>query len=228
MLNISVYGYLLKLFILPQTCWCMCKIAIVDDHLILLDGLKWVVSQYDFVASVDAFSSAESLLSALESGQAYELIITDLQMPGLNGHDLIDLLQKHYPEAKILVMTMFDSPYVIKKVMESSANGFFVKQGDQTALETALRAVLQGKMYWPEEMKELADVKMADQIKLTRRENEILSLIANEQNTRSIAERLFISEETVLTHRKNIMSKLDIHSTAGLVAFALKNNFSKS
>lgn len=206
----------------------MCKIAIVDDHLILLDGLKWVVSHYEFVEQVDAFSSAESLISALESGNEYELVITDLQMPGFNGHELIDFLTKNYPQTKILVMTMFDSPYVIKKVMESPAHGFFVKQGDQTALETALKAVLKGEHYWPDEMIELADVKMADQVKLTRRENEILSLIANEHNTRSIAEQLYISEETVLTHRKNIMGKLGIHSTAGLVAFALKNNFSKS
>ncbi len=206
----------------------MHQIAIIDDHLILLDGLKWVVSQYEFVAGVDAFSSAEQLLDALGEGKAYDLVITDLQMPGFNGHELIEILQKNHPDTKILVMTMFDSPYVIKKVMESSANGFFVKQGDQTALETALLAVLRGEMYWPEEMKELADVKMAEQVKLTRRENEILGLIANEQNTRSIAEQLFISEDTVLTHRKNIMSKLGIHSTAGLVAFALKNYISKS
>lgn len=221
-------GYLIKLLILPQTCRCMCQIAIVDDHLILLDGLKWVVSQYAFVSGVDAFSSAEQLLEALGTGREYDLVITDLQMPGINGHELIDILQKHHAGTKILIMTMFDSPYVIKKVMESNANGFFVKQGDQTELEAALLAVLNGETYWPEEMKELADVKLADQIKLTRRESEILSLIADEQNTKAIAEQLFISEETVLTHRKNIMSKLDIHSTAGLVAFALKNNFSKS
>lgn len=206
----------------------MCRVAIVDDHLILLDGLRWVVSQYDFVKSVDAFSSAETLLASLDEGNHYDIVITDLQMPGLNGHDLIELIQKNRPEIKILVMTMFDSPYVIQKVMESSANGFFVKQGDQLALETAIKSVLNGSTYWPEEMAELSDVKQAEPIKLTRRESEILSLIANEHNTRSIADQLFISEETVLTHRKNIMGKLGIHSTAGLVAFALKNNFSKS
>lgn len=222
------HGYLIKLTILPQSCRCMYQIAIVDDHLILLDGLKWVVSQYAFVKNVDAFSSAEQLLDAMDTGREYDLVITDLQMPGMNGHELIDILQKHHAGTKILVMTMFDSPYVIKKVMESNGNGFFVKQGDQTELEAALLTVLKGETYWPEEMKELADVKLADQIKLTRRESEILSLIADEQNTRAIAEQLFISEETVLTHRKNIMSKLHIHSTAGLVAFALKNNFSKS
>ncbi len=206
----------------------MCRVAIVDDHLILLDGLKWVVSQYDFAKHVDAFSNSEALLSALDAGNDYDIVITDLQMPGLNGHDLIEILQKNRPETKILVMTMFDSPYVIQKVMESSVNGFFVKQGDQTALEVAIKSVLNGNTYWPIEMSELAEVKQADQIKLTRRESEILTLIANEQNTKSIAEQLFISEDTVLTHRKNIMNKLDIHSTAGLVAFAIKNNFSKS
>lgn len=203
----------------------MHKIAIVDDHSILLDGLKWVVSQFDFVAEVDAFSTAEQLLSALEAGEKYEVIITDLQMPELNGHELISILKAQYPKIKVLVMTMFDGPYVIRQVMSSKANGFFIKQGDQSDLEIALKSVIAGLEYWPAEMTDLEEIKSLKQASLTNRETEILKLIINEMSTKMIADQLFISEETVLTHRKNMMHKLNIHSTAGLVAFAIKNNF---
>lgn len=202
----------------------MCTIAIVDDHHILLDGLKWVISQYDFVDKVSAFSSAEQLIEALDAGEQFETIVTDLQMPGMNGHDLIAHLHQFYPDLKILVMTMFDSPFVIRKVMQSNANGFFIKQGDQSTLEAALKAVLNGESYWPKELAEIEHMRALDQVNLTKRELEITSLIAQELSTKMIAQQLFISEDTVLTHRKNIMSKLSIHSSAGLVAFAIKNN----
>lgn len=202
----------------------MCAIAIVDDHHILLDGLKWVISQYDFVDEVAAFSSAEQLLEALDAGEQFDTIVTDLQMPGMNGHDLIAYLNQKYPDLKILVMTMFDSPFVIRKVMQSKANGFFIKQGDQSTLEEALRAVINGDSYWPKEMAEIEQIKAVEHVHLTKRESEIISLIGHEHSTKMIAQQLFISEDTVLTHRKNIMSKLGIHSSAGLVAFAIKNN----
>lgn len=202
----------------------MCAIAIVDDHHILLDGLKWVISQYDFVDQVSAFSSAEQLIEALDAGEQFEAIVTDLQMPGMNGHDLIAHLNLNFPDIKILVMTMFDSPFVIRKVMQSKANGFFIKQGDQSTLEAALRAVLRGESYWPKEMAEIEQIKAVEQVNLTKRESEIIGLIGQELTSKMIAQQLFISEDTVLTHRKNIMSKLGIHSSAGLVAFALKNN----
>lgn len=202
----------------------MCAIAIVDDHHILLDGLKWVISQYDFVDQVSAFSSAEQLIEALDAGEQFEAIVTDLQMPGMNGHDLIAHLNLNFPDIKILVMTMFDSPFVIRKVMQSKANGFFIKQGDQSTLEEALRAVLRGESYWPKEMAEIEQIKAVEQVNLTKRESEIIGLIGQELTSKMIAQQLFISEDTVLTHRKNIMSKLGIHSSAGLVAFALKNN----
>jgi DNA-binding NarL/FixJ family response regulator len=202
----------------------MYRIAIIDDHHILLDGLKWVISQYEFVKEVTAWTSAEGFVEALNHGLAVEAVVTDLQMPEFNGHDLIDYLNTHYPKVKILVMTMFDSPYVMRKVMQTKATGFFIKQGDQSELEKALKAVLEGGEYWPPEMAALQAENQTEYGSLTRREAEILRLIAAEHTTKRIAESLFISEDTVLTHRKNIMSKLDVHSTAGLVAFALKNN----
>lgn len=203
----------------------MHRIAIVDDHAILLDGLKWVVSQFDFVTHVDAFSSADQLFDALAAGKSYQVVITDLQMPVINGHELISMLHKQHPKIKILVMTMFDSPYVIQKVMNTHASGFFIKQGDQSHLEIALSTVLAGGTYWPAEVGDAAESKATKRTALTNRETEILKLIIKEMSNKMIAESLFISEETVLTHRKNMMNKLDIHSTAGLVAFGLKNNF---
>lgn len=202
----------------------MPSIAIVDDHAILLDGLKWVISQYDFVDAVSAYSSASELLDALHKGEHIDLVVTDLQMPLMSGHVLIQELRTKYPKIKILVMTMFDSAYVVQQVKASTADGFFVKQGDQQELERALRTVLSGAPYWSAEVMQNNETEMAALAKLTRRETEILRLIASNYSTKKIAEQLCISEETVLTHRKNLMAKLEIHNTAGLVSFALKNN----
>jgi len=202
----------------------MYHIAVVDDHTILLDGLRWVVSQLSFVESVTAYSDPKLLLEALHAGKNVDLVITDLQMPELSGHELIVLLKKDFPAIKILVMTMFDSPFVFRKVLSSQADGFFVKNGDGERLSSAMLTILDGGSYFPEGLNGFESLDVALTVELTKRETEILGLIASEKSSKMIAEELYISEDTVLTHRKNIMQKLKIHSTAGLVSFALKNN----
>lgn len=202
----------------------MYHIAVVDDHTILLDGMRWVISQLSFVESVKAYSDPNGLLEALKSGENIDLVITDLQMPELSGHELISILKKEYPQVKILVMTMFDSPFVFRKVLSSQADGFFVKNGDGELLSRAMLAILDGGSYFPEELHGFETLDNSVAVELTKRETEILGLIASEKSSKMIAEELYISEDTVLTHRKNIMQKLKIHSTAGLVSFALKNN----
>lgn len=204
----------------------MSAIALVDDHHILLDGLKWVISQYDFVSKVTAYHSPQDLLDDLEKGETFDLVVTDLQMPEFTGYQLIDILRNQFPDIRILVMTMFDSAFVLQQIKSGKADGFFIKQGDQSELELALQTVLSGKAYWPNHLMENAEVELATLSKLTKRETEILKLISQNLNTKLIAEQLFISEDTVLTHRKNLMAKLEIHNTAGLVAFALKNHMS--
>ncbi len=202
----------------------MYHIAVVDDHTILLDGMRWVISQLNFVSSVKAYSDPHLLLDDLKKGMALDLVITDLQMPELSGHELIHILKKDHPELKILVMTMFDSPFVFRKVLSSQADGFFVKNGDGELLSSAMLTILDGGSYFPEEMHNFEGLASNLAVELTKRETEILGLIASEKSSKMIAEELYISEDTVLTHRKNIMQKLKIHSTAGLVSFALKNN----
>ncbi len=202
----------------------MYHIAVVDDHTILLDGLRWVVSQLPFVESVSAYSDARLLVEALNQGVKVDLVITDLQMPDLSGHELISILKKEHPDIKILVMTMFDSPFVLRKVLTSQADGFFVKNGDGERLSSAMLTILDGGSYFPEEITNYEGLEAPTVVELTKRETEILGLIASEKSSKMIAEELYISEDTVLTHRKNIMQKLKIHSTAGLVSFALKNN----
>ena len=202
----------------------MHSIALVDDHHILLDGLKWVISQYDFVSKVNAYQSPKDLINDLENGETFDLVVTDLQMPDMSGYQLIDTLRGQFPEVRILVMTMFNSAFVLQQIQAGKADGFFIKQGDQSELELALRTVLSGKTYWPADVIENAEEELATLSKLTKRETEILRLIAQNLNTKLIAQQLYISEDTVLTHRKNLMAKLEIHNTAGLVAFALKNH----
>lgn len=202
----------------------MHSIALVDDHHILLDGLKWVISQYDFISKVNAYQSPKDLINDLEKGETFDLVVTDLQMPEMSGYQLIDTLRSQFPEVRILVMTMFNSAFVLQQIQLGKADGFFIKQGDQSELELALRTVLSGKTYWPADVIENAEEELATLSKLTKRETEILRLIAQNLNTKLIAQQLYISEDTVLTHRKNLMAKLEIHNTAGLVAFALKNH----
>jgi len=199
------------------------RIALVDDHRILLDGLQWVIGQFPFVEQVSAFSGGNELLQAMGESEnsGYDLIITDIRMSPMGGIELLEKIKETNPRQKVLIMTMFDSMHLVREAYLKGAQGFFMKEGNQQKLEEVLHKLLRGGTHWPE----VPTAKNTEDLPtFTRREKEVLALIAQDRSSKEIAVLLKLSVETVSTHRRNILEKTGLHSSAALVSYAMKHN----
>lgn len=202
------------------------KILLVDDHTILLDGVKSLLSQEDDLQVVGQAGSAEAALEFLKK-QDVELIITDYSMPGMDGLSLLNTVKRIAPNTKIILLSMHDEVHLVKEILKAGVNGYVLKKDTHKELLTAIRDVKHGKVYLSSDVNKLLIMNLnnPDEGKLlSDREREILKLIAKEYTNKNIAEELFISERTVETHRKNIFKKTGTNSLVGLIKFAYANN----
>ncbi|WP_194976018.1 response regulator [Aquiflexum lacus] len=202
------------------------KVLLVDDHAILLDGVKSLLS-HD--ASVDVIGEANSAEKALEFLKANEvdLLITDFNLPGMDGLSLVRLVKKISPKTKIIVLSMHDETHLVKEILKEGVEGYVLKNDSHKELKMAIQYVQEGRIYLSNNINRIIinslNFPEEDRL-LTDREREILKLIAKEFANREIAEQLFISERTVETHRKNIFRKTKTNSLVGLIKFAYANN----
>ena|SRR6218665_2094210 len=205
------------------------KLMIVDDHQMIIDGIKALLrkdKQYEFIASA---TSGEQALKVLET-ETPDILITDLSMPGITGNELIKSVKTNNPEIKILVLSMHKDPEIISEIVMLEAEGYILKNTGRTELITALNKIADGATYYAEEVL-LSMLKMQKKevrkdlevAQLSAREIEIIRLIAQEYSNDKIAEELFISKRTVETHRKNINHKTEMKTVVGLVKFAIRN-----
>lgn len=204
---------------------CM-KILLVDDHTILLDGVKSLLSQESDLQIVGQAGSAEAALEFLKK-QEVDLIITDYSMPGMDGLSLLNTVKRIAPETKIILLSMHDEVHLVKEILKAGVNGYVLKKDTHKELLSAIQDVKNGKVYLSSDVNKLliTNLNNPDEGKLlTDREREILKLIAKEYTNKNIAEELFISERTVETHRKNIFKKTGTNSLVGLIKFAYANN----
>lgn len=203
----------------------MKKVAVllVDDHRILLEGLRNLIQ--DPFEVVDTASSGEEALKLLQFND-YEILVTDYEMPGLSGMELVKAAKATQPDIKILVLSMHDDPSVVRELLRSGALGYVLKKDSPRILNDALVKVAAGKRFLSDEIAEMLISTPEDEDKgvLTTREVEILRLVTKEFNSRQIGEILFISERTVETHRKNILKKTGVTNLVGLVKYAYANN----
>jgi DNA-binding NarL/FixJ family response regulator len=164
-----------------------------------------------------------------------DVLLLDLNLPDRDGLDLLPELTKKYPELKVIVVTMYDHPKFIQESFKSGASGYILKSSGFSELKKAIievtggnRYIGDGLMMFPKEIVEQKNGKFDDTYsiknKLTKREKEILILISQAKSSKEIAEVLFISDQTVSVHRKNIMRKLNVNNTASLIKFAIQNN----
>ncbi len=202
------------------------KILLVDDHTILLDGVKSLLSQEDDLAVVGQAASAEEALEFLKKNEV-DLIITDYSMPGMDGLSLLNTVKRVAPNTKIILLSMHDEVHLVKEILKAGVNGYVLKNDTHKELLNAIHDVRRGKVYLSSDVNKMliTNLNNPDEGKLlTDREREILKLIAKEYTNKDIAEELFISERTVETHRKNIFKKTGTNSLVGLIKFAYANN----
>jgi DNA-binding NarL/FixJ family response regulator len=206
----------------------MINIAIADDHLLVINGLKAMIENTSDIKLLFSATTGHDLLSELKMKQP-DVLLLDIQMPDVNGIDLCKEVHARYPSVKIIALTNFEQSSYVKQMVRNGALGYLLKNIDGKTLQAAIRTVVQGKPFIHEQIRNnmlnevLSGTKVTSQgISLTKRELEILGLVAREMTNQEIADKLFISVRTVETHRINLTQKLGVHNTAGLVKEAYK------
>ena len=203
------------------------KIFIADDHQILIDGLMSFFNELDGFEVIGHANDGLILLQEIAT-KTPDVILLDLNMPKLDGMATLKKIKANYPNVKVIILSNYHQSQLIKETKAIGANGYVLKNGSKSDLLTAIEAVQSGKSYFPQE-EEKRDNKLVftDEFmkkhQLTKREVEIIRLVCQELSSKEIADKLFIAEFTVTTHRRNILSKLDIKNTPGLINFAKQN-----
>ena len=203
-------------------------LAIVDDHQIVIDGLKFLLQgQPNFTVNIES-THPEKMEEFLMSAKV-DILITDIMMPIMNGAQLAKMVKINFPHIKILALSMSGQGDLINQMIDDSdISGYVLKNIGKQELITALEKIANGGVYFSgevlEEMiKDSERKKSSDEVHLTLREIEIIRLIEKEYCNKQIAEKLFISERTVETHRKNIYRKTQTSGLISLIKYAYEN-----
>lgn len=212
-----------------------CRIILADDHALLRQGLKRILSD---IAGLEVVGEARDGLELLRMVSAVpcDLIIIDISMPNLRGIEAIREVKMQRPDVKILVLTMHKDSEYLRQAFSAGADGYLLKEDADAELFSAIEKIRSGKIFITQRLsEELTDdwarIKRGDVMpltnkeKLTLREKEVLKLIAEGKSSKEIASALFISIRTVDHHRANIMEKLNIKKTADLVKFAIDRGY---
>jgi DNA-binding NarL/FixJ family response regulator len=201
------------------------KIIIADDHQIFVDGLSEVISKISGVELIATANNGQEVISKLEENPC-DVAVLDIHMPILDGLETTKIIKKRFSRTKVLILTMNNEFSLIKSLLKAGALGYILKTTGREEFERALRRVEAGLTYFSEAVAtELARQYMPEpamNFTLSEREKEIVALVAKEYSSQEIGNILFISPTTVDTHRRNIMQKIGVKNTAGLVKFALK------
>lgn len=202
----------------------MIEVAIAEDHQMFTDGVAMLLSSAEDIHLLSTAQNGQLFLKLLEE-QVPDVALIDLSMPVMDGEQTINEMKKHYPQVKVIVLTMHDNPLRLKKLMQQGIAGYVLKEVGKQELLNAIRIVYAGSTYFSQEVMQRAlmeEVHQGQGGALTKREIEVLRLIGEEYTTQQIAEKLFISTFTVDTHRKNLLSKLQVKNTVGLIKYALE------
>jgi DNA-binding NarL/FixJ family response regulator len=204
------------------------KLLIVDDHKMFLEGIQSILSETDFIEVV---GTAKNGLEAIKLTNSFlpDVIITDLTMPELDGIELTEKIKDSYENIKVLVVSSHIEGEMISKAIKAGINGYIFKNTGKTELLKAIKKIANGENYYTEEVKESLQNSLFNPAEarkqvanISTREKEILQLIAEELNTQEIADKLFISPNTVEVHRKNLMRKIGTKNMIGLVKYAIQ------
>ena len=202
------------------------RIIIVDDHPMFLQGMQALVRDLKEVEIIGTALNGNQALELLKEKEA-DIVITDITMPDMDGIELTQQIQKRYPHIHVLVLTMHSDRKNLSRMLSKGVSGYLLKNATKDEVWEAIKTIRDGGTYFPKEvfdaMSQPAKTKKVNNIpNLTDREKEILVLIAREYTMLEIAEKLFISQRTVETHRRNLTYKLDVRNTAGLVRYAVE------
>lgn len=200
------------------------KIYIVDDHQMLIDGLKALLSDEKHISLVGENTSAKVALKEVGEYRP-DIVLTDINMPGMDGIELTREIKKQQPEVKVIALSMYGERETISDMLKAGVSAYILKNTGKQELLKAIEKVAAGGTFFSDEvsaeMMRTYPEQAAKEISLSQREIEVIELIAREYTNAKIAEALFISERTVETHRKNIFRKTDTKSVIGLLKYCV-------
>ncbi|MDF2380789.1 response regulator transcription factor [Nostoc ellipsosporum NOK] len=202
----------------------MINIAIVDDQIIILQGLQKIMADAPHITVQDVYSNGDALLEGLAIRQP-DVLLLDIQMPGKSGFELSEIIARKYPKVKMIALTNVDVLIQVRQMLQKGCRGYLLKDVSPEVLIKAIETVHEGEIFLQENFKSQLLNSLAGQPgrqMITRREKDILKLIVEEHTNQEIAGKLFLSLRTVENHRNNLLQKLNVKNTAGLVKLAIR------
>ncbi len=203
------------------------KLILVDDHILFLEGLHSILSKEIGIEILGKAKDGLELFQLIKQGSVPDIVVSDIRMPILDGIDIAKLLKKEYPNIKIIALTMLDQESEVINMLDAGAKGYVVKNADKKELIDAINNVALGNHYISKRFEGIyerwgAKEQATEEVKLTRRERQILELIVRGKTSLQMAKELHLSHHTIDTHRKNIHKKIGIKSNVALVKHAQK------
>ena len=196
----------------------------VDDHQMVLDGLMSLLQHYPQINICGCSNNPMDVLEQIKLLKI-DILVTDIQMPGLSGVELTKLVKASFPHIKVVCISMLGNKFVISEMIKAGISGFILKSTGKEELINAITQVYEGNNYFSQDItKEMMNTfgDHSEASRLTNREREIIKLIEKEFSNKQIADQLFISERTVETHRKNIFRKTGTQNIVGLIKYAYR------
>lgn len=206
------------------------SIAVLDDHFLIADAIEKMVLENSSYAFFGGFAKSDELEEAISQQQTPSFLLLDINLNGEDGIELCKKYTKQFPAMKIVMLTGLNQPSIVKNAMKSGAKGFMLKNMQRDEFWECIAKINDGETYLHKEIEKIilqssVHGKSKDESylpKLSRREREVLELILKEMTTQEIADALFISVNTVETHRASLLTKTGARNIAGLVKIAIE------
>jgi two-component system, NarL family, nitrate/nitrite response regulator NarL len=201
------------------------KVLVVDDHPMVLEGMRSMIVQINSAEIVGMACNAYEAMAKIKEVHP-DIVITDISMPEISGIELTFKIRQEFPIVKVIAMSTFKERSYISQMIKNGASGYLLKTASKEEIEEAILSVYEGKLYMSLDINLSASEKLEinNLPTLSSREKEVLLLIADGLTNPQIANKLFISLHTVDSHRKNLLTKFEVNNTAGLIKLAAKYN----
>lgn len=202
------------------------NVVITDDHPLAVAGLSDIVNKMPNIRVTGCYHNGDSLLKGLQQNLP-DVLLLDLKLPDYEGVELMEIIRKQYPALRVIAITSYDAPIYVKLMMQAGCNGYLLKNTDISNLTHAIQEVYYGKTFIDPLLKEgqkpgpLTGKNIGKPV-LTRREADVLQLIAEEYTNKEIADKLYLSLRTIEKHRFTLLNKFGAKNTAGLVKHAIE------
>lgn len=197
----------------------MIRIVLTDDHPTLLEGLQRLIGSAEGMEVIGAYTNGQELLES-ESLDEADVLLLDVQMKEMSGMEVLTALQARLDQLKVIVLSAFNKPGVIKSMLKNGASGFLLKNTPGTEVIASIRKVMAGESVISPELTSKIVEDMRERPNLSSREMEVVRLIAQDLSTVQIADKMHVSSNTVESHKRNIFRKLKIKTSIGLVRYA--------